>query len=322
MSMRYAQGHVFSNLGFAYGQLGELEKSQEHFTHAVQAAKDCSDFRGQWQAYEGLSAIHFHKKDYEKAVDCLKTALAVLPRCGVSIGDIQERIVAKLSNALEYQLNVKQTNKLSSKKQQNVVGEEGLAKVENRKIKVQVDTHVGVGGSLQDNDKLLHNNDRSLQDHPKESSPKVGHVRPRERNHKFIARGLHIDEASSDNEHSDASDSTFDTISSYSGRASSTMQDDRNEAETAHQLSNLDSTVGSATIPPAKKDPLNNTYEEPQDIIHVIETGRLRLHDLPPGPRDTVLASMSENLESQRQKTFNEQNENSGKKKSTICVIQ
>jgi tetratricopeptide (TPR) repeat protein len=320
MSLRYAQGHSFSNLGFAYGQLGQLEKSQEQFMHALQAAKDCQDFRGQWQAYEGLSAVHFQLKDYEKAVNCLKTDLTILPLGGV------------LSNALEYQLTDKQTSKRTGK-QPKVGDRKELPKEprgKGRNIKIQVDTHMGIDGSLQnggqDNDGPLQDND------PQESSPKVGHVRPREKNHKFIARGLHIDELSSDNERSDASDSTFDTISSYSGNASSSVHHDPSESGSVHQLqSNLESTAGSTTLPPPKKDPLNNTYEEPQDIIHVIETGRLRLHDLPPGPRDTLLASMqAEDFENQqitsehrdKAEKITSEHRDKAKKKSTICVIQ
>ena len=312
MSLRYAQGHSFSNLGFAYGQLGELEKSHEYFSHALQAAKDCQDFCGQWQALEGLSAIHYQKKDYGKAVNCLKNALTVLPLGGTSDHGVHERIVGKLSNALESQVAGKQTNK-QIHKQTKVEYKKPLPKEPRRKdknIEVQVHTTMDVDGSLQENG-------GTLEDNYKESTPKVGHVRPREKNHKYIARGLHIDEQSS--EQSEGSeDSTFDTISSYSGQASSSMH----ENGSVHQLSNLESTAGSAALPPPKKDPLNNTYEEPQDIVNIIETGKLRLHDLPPGPRDTVLASMNEDLENQQLTTLGKHRKNNTKNKSTICVIQ
>ena len=313
MSMRYAQGHSFSNLGFAFGQLGELEKSQEQFMHALQAAKDSQDFRGQWQAYEGLSAVHFQKKDYEKSVYCLKTALKVLPMGGVSDNDVQERIVAKLSNALESQLADKQLRdkglKMNDKKK---LGKKAT-KEGDRNIRVQVDTQMGIDGSLQDYGESLQDNG------PGTSSPKVGRVRPREKNHKFVARGLDIDEPSSDSERSDV-DSTFDTISSYSGEQSSSVQEAGSQAGSVRDLSNLESTAGSAALPPPKKDPLNNTYEEPNDIINVIDTGRLRLHNLPPGPRDTVLAAMNEE-DSQQLAVSREQSKNE-KKKSAICVIQ
>ena len=315
--MRYAQGHSFSNLGYAYGQLGELEKSQEQFTHALQAAKDCQDFRGQWQAYEGLSAIHYQKKDFEKAVECLKIALTVLPLGGViNDDDVQERIVAKLSNALEKQLTEKQTTKQSNEKLK-VDGKKGLRKEHrgvNRDVSILKDSAIAVNGSLHDNDETLQDND------PKESTPKVGHIRPREKNHKFIARGLHIDEPTSDIEQSDASDSTFDTISSYSGHASKSTPEAVSETGSVCATSNLESTAGSAALAPPKKDPLNNTYEEPQDIINVIDTGRLRLHELPPGPRDTVLASMSNNAGDQEMTTVGKRRKN--KNKSTVCVIQ
>jgi hypothetical protein len=102
------------------------------------------------------------------------------------------------------------------------------------------------------------------------------------------------------------------------------MHEGPSEAGSVPQLSNLESTAGSAGPPARKKDPLNNTYEEPQDIIQVIETGRLRLHDLPPGPRDTLLATMHEDDEhgTHGRVTTLGKHRNKDKTKSTICVIQ
>lgn len=286
LGMRYAQGQSFSNLGFAFGQLGELEKSGQYFMHALQAAKDCQDFRGQWQANEGLSAVYFQQKDYEKAVNCLKAALAILPQGHVNDQAIHERIVAKLSNALE--------NQLGNSKPSEIPYKTAVMREKFAAPAVNVD----------------------------ESSPKIGHIRPREKNHKLIARGLALAEHASDVEDDNLSDSTFDSISSYSGSSLSIDQEQQASKQKNTEL-NVNNPGPSRLTPPVKKDPLNNTYEEPLDIIQVLESGRLRLHDLPRGPRDKVLASMNDSSKQEhgqeKTKVVPSSNDNA---KSRTCVVQ
>lgn len=241
LGMRYAQGHSFSNLGFAFGQVSKLEKSSEYFMHSLQAAKDCHDYRGQWQANEGLSAVSFQQNDYEKAVSYLKAALTAVALSGVNDKTIHDRIVSKLSNALENQL---------MKKNQLVTKPTYKSAVMREKIK----DPANVDGT----------------------PPKIGNIRPREKNHKFIARGLQLDDEHVSDEEDPLSDSTFDSISSFSGSHGSTDSEEE-EQRSPEQASPGKSEVNSST--PVKKDPLNNTYEEPQDIIQVIQSDRLNLNN-------------------------------------------
>lgn len=344
--LRYAQGHSFSNLGFAYGQLGEFGKSKENFNHALQAAKDSQDYKGQWQAYEGLSAINFHQKNYEKAVDLLKTALTIVPYSGVEDNEnVHERIVQKLSNALEAQLLHKHVNndhdeivgdppRLQQKelkmKEKNILnvdvhpikGHQGSEKIalsdqifsKSEPLKDTNGYRKNYNENMRDNSELLSNGNAN------QSSTKLGHVRPREKNHKFIARGLHVDETFSGNEHLDASTSPFDAISSYSGHSSSILEHASDADDGAQKVSQHEIPAGSMSLQKEKKNKLNNTYEQPQDIINAINSEGQHLHNCLPGPRDSVLASMSKKVDKKQETIL--QTKNTKKTKSTVCVIQ
>ena len=271
LGTRYAQGHSFSNLGFALGQVSKLEKSAEYFMHALQAAKDCHDYRGQWQANEGLSAVAFQQNDYEKAVSYLKAALTAIALSGVNDKTVHERIVSKLSNALENQLVKK--NQLGRKPTYK-----SAVIIEKIKEPANVD---GI-------------------------PPKIGNIRPREKNHKFIARGLQLDVEHVSDEEDPLSDSTFDSISSFSGSRGSTDSEEeggQTSTEQATEASPGKSGLNSST--PVKKDPLNNTYEEPQDIIQVIEADRRNL-----------------NNKEHEQKKKTENTLENGTTKSRTCAIQ
>ena len=86
-----AQGQAYCNMGFAQSQLGEYGKAGESFMHAIQAAKDCGDERGLWQAYEGLAAVSFLEQDYVKAVEYYKSALSVLSATGETNHEHRDR---------------------------------------------------------------------------------------------------------------------------------------------------------------------------------------------------------------------------------------
>lgn len=167
LSNRSAQGQTFCNMGFAQSQLGEYHKSGESFMHAIQAAKDSGDKESLWQAYEGFAAVSFLERDYDNAVKFYKLALSVLSSTGEADGEHNDRIVSKLTNALECQLVLSK-------------------KLNGRLPPLKID---GVKS-----------------DHPVEKregkQKRVGKTRSRQEHHQLIARGIDGDQTSEESEDS------------------------------------------------------------------------------------------------------------------------
>ncbi|XP_062578947.1 tetratricopeptide repeat protein 24-like isoform X4 [Saccostrea cucullata] len=101
---RNSQGQCFANMAFAYSQLGDIANAGEAFLHALQAAKDSGDKRTQWQVSEGLGAVAFNQNNIKKAVEYFQKALTLVASSEPSNTVAQNRIVAKITLALQTQV--------------------------------------------------------------------------------------------------------------------------------------------------------------------------------------------------------------------------
>ena len=122
---RSGQKQVFANLAYAYTQLKDYENAVMTFKHTLRAAKDSGDKNAQCLSTEGLAAVYFRMGDYSKSVIAYKEALNLISQIEDHSGR-SERIVSKLSDALQFELESKQDrmnqkgNSLTDEEEKNV----------------------------------------------------------------------------------------------------------------------------------------------------------------------------------------------------------
>ncbi|KAF6076247.1 tetratricopeptide repeat domain 24 [Phyllostomus discolor] len=98
VGQRWEQGRSFGSLAFALSQLGDDKAARDSYLHALQAAQDTGDMKGQWQACEGLGAAAARLGQHDQALKYYKEALA---RCQKEPDSVRERLVAKLADAMK-----------------------------------------------------------------------------------------------------------------------------------------------------------------------------------------------------------------------------
>ena len=110
---RHSQAQVFSNLAYAYTQTNGYIDAVTSFEHAIQGAKDSGDSEAQLLATEGLAAIWFRLKDYEKAISLYKEALSLAAPQNGKTCPHTNRLVEKLSDTVRHQLLAETSSKIS-----------------------------------------------------------------------------------------------------------------------------------------------------------------------------------------------------------------
>nr|XP_012623177.1 tetratricopeptide repeat protein 24 isoform X2 [Microcebus murinus] len=101
VGQRWEQGRSFGSLAFALSQLEDHKAARDNYLHALQAARDTGDMKGQWQACEGLGAAAARLGQYDQALKYYKEALA---QCQKEPDSVRERLVAKLADAMRTHL--------------------------------------------------------------------------------------------------------------------------------------------------------------------------------------------------------------------------
>ncbi|XP_071400192.1 tetratricopeptide repeat protein 24-like, partial [Centroberyx affinis] len=115
LGRRADQAQCFSNLAFACSQLGEEEEAEESFIHALQAFRDTEDYPSQCQVCEALADSYLKQKKLQKAAELYKQALSALSRCPDGSSSVQDRLVERLTAALQQRLSVSLQPRLQSK---------------------------------------------------------------------------------------------------------------------------------------------------------------------------------------------------------------
>ncbi|XP_045897856.1 tetratricopeptide repeat protein 24-like, partial [Micropterus dolomieu] len=106
LGCRGDQARCFSNLAFAFSQLGDEDEAAESFIHALQGFRDTEDHLAQVQVCESLAECYLKQRKQQKAVQLYKQALAALTHCKDSSGSVRDRLVERLTAALQQSLTV------------------------------------------------------------------------------------------------------------------------------------------------------------------------------------------------------------------------
>nr|XP_020444788.1 tetratricopeptide repeat protein 24 [Monopterus albus] len=106
LGCRGDQARCFSNLAFACSRLGDEEEAAESFIHALQGFRDTEDHLAQMQVCESLAECYLKQKKQHKAVQLYKEALSALSHCKDTSGTDRDRLVERLTAALQQSLTI------------------------------------------------------------------------------------------------------------------------------------------------------------------------------------------------------------------------
>ena len=96
-----SEAKCLCNLAFAYTQLKNYPSASESFKNALSSAKSADNHYLQFQATEGLGAVHYQLEEHNEAIKYFNHALVALDSIQQDTGIARERVMEKLSDALE-----------------------------------------------------------------------------------------------------------------------------------------------------------------------------------------------------------------------------
>ncbi|KAM9311875.1 uncharacterized protein PAF06_009744 [Gastrophryne carolinensis] len=101
---RNAQGQCMCNLAFAYSQLRNYDMAEFYYLQALQAFVEAGDALRQCHVSEGLGATYFCLGNLDQAIHYYKKALALSGQLKETPNGIADRILGKLTDAIEYKV--------------------------------------------------------------------------------------------------------------------------------------------------------------------------------------------------------------------------
>ncbi|ESO92584.1 hypothetical protein LOTGIDRAFT_162494 [Lottia gigantea] len=98
------EGHCYANMGYAYNQVGDLDKAKEYFLLALRKAKDNGDPHAEWQVLESLGSICCNLGNHDVAIKYYTDAFKAITKDSTSQTSLAEdRIQAKLFTLMKHQ---------------------------------------------------------------------------------------------------------------------------------------------------------------------------------------------------------------------------
>ncbi|XP_065814436.1 tetratricopeptide repeat protein 24 isoform X2 [Labrus bergylta] len=104
LGCRGDQARCFSNLALTCSQLGDEEEAAESFILALQGFRDTEDHLAEVQVCESLAECYLRQRKQQKAVQLYKQALSALSHCQDTSGHVRDRLVERLTAALQQDL--------------------------------------------------------------------------------------------------------------------------------------------------------------------------------------------------------------------------
>ncbi|XP_075060994.1 tetratricopeptide repeat protein 24-like [Mixophyes fleayi] len=102
---RNAQGQCLCNLAFAYSQLRNYDMAEFYYQQALQAFVDADDLLRQCHVSEGLGSTYFCLGNLDQAIHFYKEALTLYGKSKETTDAPRERILEKLTDAIECKVN-------------------------------------------------------------------------------------------------------------------------------------------------------------------------------------------------------------------------
>ena len=142
------------------------------FNHAIRLAKDTGDQEAHCLSMEGLAAVYFRMGDYDKSIPAYKEAMTLLPANSKNNEEYtvrSERIVSKLSDAIQFQLESQQGELYENQSSPRVTS---LRKISNSKRFFQDKQHSLIAKGLEAHSSSDENEEPSSEDECEESFSK------------------------------------------------------------------------------------------------------------------------------------------------------